>query len=57
MKLSILLSGILAATSLFAAEYSGSVNITEKGKEASAQEYADAVIYFVPDNEVETRSS
>ncbi|MEM7027428.1 MAG: hypothetical protein AAF410_04295 [Pseudomonadota bacterium] len=34
-------------------EYNGSVKITEKGKVVDANEYADAVVYFIPDNPIQ----
>jgi len=39
---------------LYAADYSGVISITKKGKPVKPKEYADAVIYFVPEQAVNT---
>jgi len=43
----IILSTVFAGYA-FAAEFSGQVKITEKGRAAAAKEYQDAVMYFIP---------
>ncbi len=39
---------------LYAADYNGLISITKKGKPVKPSEYADAVIYFVPDQVINT---
>ena len=51
--ISYFLLAIFAIAPVFAADYSGSVLITEKGKSIAASEYADTVVYFVPAKPVE----
>ncbi len=41
----------------FAVDYAGTVNIMEKGKTASKEEYKDTVVYFVPDKKFESDPS
>lgn len=48
-----LLLAVFITVNVGAADYSGSIKITDKGKTASVSEYADTVIYFVPDEPVE----
>ena len=38
--------------SVFAVDFSGAVELTEKGKPADKREYQDTVIYFIPDEPV-----
>ncbi len=42
---------------VFAIDFSGVVEISEKGKSASKNEYEDAIIYFVPNESVPTESA
>jgi plastocyanin len=42
------LIAFLAASGAPAADYTGKVQIVEEGKPAAAEEYADAVAYFIP---------
>lgn len=42
--------------SVFAVDFSGVVELTEKGKPADKKEYQDTVIYFVPDEALNERS-
>ena len=39
---------------LYAADFNGEISITKKGKSVKPNEYADAVIYFVPEKTVKT---
>jgi plastocyanin len=41
---------IFSPIQVFAAEYSGTVKLINKGKPAKTKEYEDVVVYFVPDD-------
>jgi plastocyanin len=49
------LSCLLVSANIFAADFSGRVQITEKGKTAKTDEYADVVVYFIPDTRPDSR--
>lgn len=42
------LFGVMFAANVIAAEYNGTVQLTDKGNAAAPEEYADVVIYFIP---------
>ncbi|MBI2993195.1 MAG: hypothetical protein HYY48_03350 [Gammaproteobacteria bacterium] len=43
------LPALLGAVNVAAADFNGRVSLAEQGKSAAAEEYADVVVYFVPD--------